>query len=459
MSSEPLVSVRREAWSGGDTRLARVVARPMTRFLAQEAASGVLLLAATAIALIWANSGWSASYHDFWHTEVEIAIGSWHPFQHGGHGLTLEEWVNDGLMVLFFFVVGLEIKSELVVGDLADPRQAALPAIAAIGGMVVPALVYVALNMGSDGDVSGWGIPMATDIAFAVGVLALLGNRVPQRLKLFVLTLAIVDDIGAIAVIAIFYTEKVDMGWLAAAAVGLVLVTVMRRFRIWYIPMYVLVGIIVWYATFRSGVHATIAGVALGMLAPARPLLGTRMFESIEDVFSGDSAVSAGTVMDVNWKMRESVAITNRLLSLVSPWTSFLVIPIFALANAGVGLSGEAISDAFGSPLTWGIIAGLVIGKPVGIALFTLLAVRLGVSDLPNGVTMRHVTGAGAVAGIGFTVALFISGLAFKDPTLIDQSIIGILIASLAATILGAVILRGAKPPEVASEAAETVHA
>ncbi len=411
----------------------------MVRFLAQEAASGVLLVIATAAALILANSPWADGFHHFWETEVEFAIGSWEPFTHHGHGLTLHEWVNDALMVLFFFVVGLEIKTELVVGDLADPRQAALPAIAAVGGMVIPALLYVVFNTGADGVLGGWGVPMATDIAFAVGVLALLGNRVPQRLKLFVLTLAIVDDIGAIAVIALFYTEEMSIPWLVTAVVALFGVSMMKRLRIWYIPVYVLAGVFVWYATFRSGIHATIAGVALGLIAPARPLLGPRMFESIEDVLTGDS-VSPGSVLDANWKMKESIAITNRLLTMLTPWTSFIIIPIFALANAGVGLSGEAISDALSSPVTWGIIAGLVIGKPVGVGLFTLAAVRAGVAPLPPGVTTRHVFGVGAVAGIGFTVALFISGLAF-DESVADSAVIGILLASLLATILGMGVL------------------
>lgn len=437
--SQSSLPVRKEAWSGGDTRLARSVARPMVRFLAQEAASGVLLLLATAAALIWVNSPWADSYHQLWETELLVEIGGWIPFQHHGHPWSLEFWVNDALMVLFFFVVGLEIKSELVVGDLASPRVAALPAIAALGGMVVPAALYALVNLGNDG-IGGWGIPMATDIAFAVGVLALLGSRVPQRLKLFLLTLAIVDDIGAIAVIAIFYSEGLSFNWLALAVGGLITIIALRRFRVWYIPMYVLVGIFVWYATYRSGVHATIAGVALGLLAPAKPLIGPRLLEGLEDVISGDS-VDPSSVREANWQNKETVSICSRLIGLISPWTSFVVIPLFALANAGVALSGDSIKDAVSSPVTLGVILGLVVGKPVGIALFTMGAVRLNVAELPKGVTLRHVVGAGAVAGIGFTVALFISGLAFDDPGFIDQSIIGILVASVAATVVGAAVL------------------
>lgn len=444
--SQSSLPVRKEAWSGGDTRLARTVARPMVRFLAQEAASGVLLLVATAAALIWVNSPWSESYHHLWETELLVQLGDWMPFMHHGHPWSLEFWVNDGLMVLFFFVVGLEIKSELVVGDLASPRVAALPAIAALGGMVIPALLFVAINLGGDGAV-GWGIPMATDIAFAVGVLALLGSRVPHRLKLFLLTLAIVDDIGAIAVIAIFYSEGFSAGWLAWAVGGLILIVALRRFRVWYVPMYIIVGIFVWYATYRSGVHATIAGVAIGLLAPAKPLIGTRLLEGLEDLMSGDS-VDPASVREANWKNKESVSVCGRLIGVLSPWTSFVVIPLFALANAGVELSGQAIKDATTSPVTIGVIVGLVVGKPIGIALFTYLAVRFKVADLPGGVTLRHVIGAGAVAGIGFTVALFISGLAFEDQGHIDESIIGILVASLLATGVGAAILATAPEAE-----------
>jgi len=416
----------------------------MVRFLAQETASGVMLLAATAVALIWVNipGDIGDSYKSFWDTHLHLTIGSWDFFDE-----SLVHVVNDALMVLFFFVVGLEIKSELVVGDLREPRVAALPAIAAIGGMVLPALLYVAATVGTDG-VRGWGVPMATDIAFAVGVLALLGPMVPQRLKLFLLTLAIVDDIGAILVIAVFYTSSLRFDWLSLALGLLVAIVVLKRLRIWYTPIYIVIGIVVWYATFRSGVHATIAGVALGLLAPATPLLGHRPFESIEDVISGDTA-DPEAIRNANWKMKESVAITTRMAGLVSPWTGFIIVPLFALANAGIPLSSGAFSDALSSRVTLGIILGLVVGKPVGVLLATWLAVRFNVASLPPGINNKHVLGAGAVAGIGFTVALFISKLAFVDDAgeplpFVDEAIMGILIASILATLLGFVILRAA---------------
>ncbi len=417
----------------------------MVRFLAQETASGLLLLIATAAALIWANSPWSESYHHFWETEVELSIGSWMPLLLDGHPLTLELVVNDVLMVLFFFVVGLEIKSELVTGDLSSPKEAALPAIGALGGMIVPAGLYAIINAGGDG-IGGWGVPMATDIAFAVGVLALLGPRIPARLKLFLLALAIADDIGAILVIAVFYTESLQFGWLGLAISGVAVVILLRRSRVWFTPVYVIIGFVIWYATFRSGVHATIAGVALGLLAPARPLLGSRAFERVEDLVSGDTT-SPGELRDASWKIRESVPVTGRLIGLLSPWTSFLVIPIFALANAGVTLSSDAVADAATSRVTLGVIVGLVVGKPLGIWTTTMLATRFTSVELPAGVTSLQILGAGAVAGIGFTVALFIGALAFEDPAFGEQATIGVLVASVGATLLGFLILRRVPGP------------
>ena len=447
--SEGSLTVRKETWSGGDTPLARAVARPMVKFLAQETASGVLLLIATAAALIWVNSPWGDTYEQFWDTHLAINLGSTHVID-----LSLHGWVNDGLMALFFFVVGMEIKSELVAGELRDPRVAALPAFGALGGMIVPALLYVVLNLGGSG-LGGWGVPMATDIAFAVGVLALLGPRVPTQLKLFLLTLAIVDDIGAILVIAVFYTTTINFGWLALAVAVTAGIVALRPLRVWYQPVYVLLGSVVWFATHESGVHATIAGVALGLLAPGRPLLGQRAFENVEDVLTGDTA-DAAAFRDVSFKLRESVPVTTRLSNLLSPWTSFLIVPVFALANAGVRLTGDAVSGAVTSRVTLGVIAGLVIGKPVGIYLFSVLALRSKLAVLPPGLKGQHLLGAGAVAGIGFTVALFISSLAFDDPEVAEQAVIGILFASIAATALGWGILRSVKE-DIPSDNAESV--
>ena len=418
----------------------------------RETASGVLLLLAAALALVWVNlpGELGESYHRLWETHLDLSIGSWTIWDE-----SLEHVVNDALMVLFFFVVGLEIKSELVVGDLRDPRVAALPAIGALGGMVTPALIYVAVTAGTAAT-NGWGVPMATDIAFAVGVLALLGPMVPQRLKLFLLTLAIVDDIGAILVIAVFYTTSIQFGWLTLAIALVVLMIVMTRLRVWYSPIYAVIGIVVWYATFKSGVHATIAGVVMGLLAPARPLLGTRALERVEDIFSGDGT-DPNRILDANWKLKETISVTTRMAQLVSPWTSFVIVPVFALANAGIVLSGSTFGDAITSRVTWGIVLGLVVGKTFGVSLFTYLAVRMNVASLPQGVTLRHVVGAGAVAGIGFTVALFIAKLAFVDADgealpFLDGAILGILGASLIATTLGWLLLRRAASPDAPIE-------
>lgn len=416
----------------------------MVRFLAQETASGVMLLLATAAALIWINlpGDIGESYHHLWTTPIDIVIGDWELLS-----LPLEALVNDALMVLFFFVVGLEIKSELVAGDLADPRVAALPAIAALGGMIVPALIYSLLAAGTEG-AHGWGVPMATDIAFAVGVLALLGPMVPQRLRLFLLTLAIVDDIGAIVVIAVFYSGSLSAAWLALAAGLVIAVGLLTRYRVWYTPIYAVIGIVVWYATFKSGVHATIAGVVLGLMAPARPLLKDRAFEGIEDILSGDG-VDPNRARDAHWQMKERVAVTTRLTQILSPWTGFVIVPIFALANAGIPLSGDAFSSALTSRVTLGVVLGLVLGKTIGVSLFSFLAVRFNVASLPRGVTFSHLLGGGAVAGIGFTVALFIARLAFAGEgdaehaaALADEAIMGVLAASILATLLGFVLLR-----------------
>ncbi len=433
--------LKRPTFASSDNSLAKFVARPVLRFVDREVAGGILLLVATAIALIWVNSGWGDSYNDFWHTEIELAVGTWHlPHMSLGH------FVNDALMALFFFVVGLEIKRELVTGDLSSVRAAALPAIGALGGMVVPALLYIMLN--TTGEASrGWGIPMATDIAFAVGIVALLGSRVSPKIKLFLLTLAIVDDIGAIAVIAIFYSSDLSVGWLLTALIGLIAVWVLQRVRVWAIPIYAVLGLFVWYATLESGVHATIAGVALGLLTPARPLLNKRDAQQIVDALPSDANVAE--VRHASFLAQESVPLTERLENMLHPFTAFMIIPVFALANAGIKLSGDTISDAAGSNITIGIILGLVIGKPVGITLFTWAATRYGFT-LPEGVNWPQFIGMGLAAGIGFTVSIFVAGLAFESPGVTDLAKIGILVASLIAAVAALLLLRYGKQSDPA---------
>lgn len=428
--------LKRPTFASSDSSLAKFVARPVLRFIDREVASGVLLLVATAVALVWVNSGWGDSYHEFWHTEIELAVGTWHlPHMSLGH------FVNDALMALFFFVVGLEIKRELVTGDLSSARAAALPVIGAVGGMAVPALLYLMLNTAGEAS-RGWGIPMATDIAFAVGIVALLGSRVSPKIKLFLLTLAIVDDIGAIAVIAIFYTSDLSTQWLLTALAGLLVVWILQKARVWAIPVYAVLGIFVWYATLESGVHATIAGVALGLLTPARPLLNQRDAQQIVDALPSDANVAE--VRHASFLAQESVPLTERLENLLHPFTAFMIIPIFALANAGIELSSDTIADAAASNVTLGILLGLVVGKPVGITLFTWVATRFGFA-LPDDVNWAQFTGMGLAAGIGFTVSIFVAGLAFEDHAITDLAKIGILMASLIAAVAALLLLRYGK--------------
>ena len=424
----------KHSWLSSDRPVPRLIARPLRTFISTEAAGGLVLLGATVLALIWANSPFRASYETFWQTEAGFNVG--------GFELTedLRHWVNDALMALFFFIVGLEIKRELVVGELNDARKAALPAIAAVGGMVGPALLYLAFTAGTPGS-SGWGIPMATDIAFAVGLLALLSDRVPSGLKVFLLSLAIVDDIGAILVIALFYSEGLKIGWLAAAVFLLVFVMVLRRLKVYWVPAYVIVGIFVWLATFESGVHATIAGVALGLLTPARPTDPMAFEDVLKEARELPAEPDAHALHCLAIQANEVVSVAERLTHRLHPWTSFLVIPVFALANAGVRLSSESFGDAMGSSVALGIIVGLVAGKILGISAAAWLATKLNLGRLPESVQWQHVIGAAAVAGIGFTVSLFITGLAFADSELVSQAKMGILVGSLVAGMLGGALL------------------
>jgi NhaA family Na+:H+ antiporter len=372
-------------------------------FLRMEAAGGLVLVAAAAVALLWANSPLSGAYDALWHTELRIGAGRFSITE------DLQHWVNDALMVVFFFVVGLEIKRELVTGELRDRRAAALPAIAALGGVVLPALVFLLL-VGGGPEADGWGIPMATDIAFAVGVLALLGDRVPAGAKLLLLSIAIVDDILAIAVIGVVYTDGLSLAWLAGAIAAVGLVLLLRRAGVVQIWPYVLVGTVVWLATFESGVHATIAGVVLGLLTPTGDVGGRPVLHELE----------------------------HRL----HPVSAFLIVPLFALANAGVDLRGGTLEAAVSGRLALAIAVALVVGKVLGIAGAALAAQRLGAGVLPAGVGPRHLWGVAALGGIGFTVSLFIADLAYDADALTQQAKVGIFVGSLVSAVLGALILR-----------------
>ena len=435
-------------YSASDRPLARLVARPVREFLRVEAAGSILLLLAAAAALVWANSPWASSYDALWHTHLTLDVGPLHLDE------SLQHWVNDALMVIFFFVVGLEIKYELVNGDLRDPRTAALPIVAAVGGMVVPAGIYLALNPpGSDGS-AGWGIPMATDIAFAVGVLGVLGRRIPSAARLFLLTLAIVDDIGAILVIAVFYTSDLSLTWLAIAVGLLGLMVVARMLRIWSLVVYAVLGVGVWFALLESGVHATLAGVAIGLLAPATPLLKEEVARDFAARALEDRNLDADELARLRFLLQESVSVVERLISALHPVSAYVVLPIFALANAGVELG--AIGKVFTEPVGVGIILGLVLGKPIGIYATSFLAVRLGIAKLPEGTSWPMVLGLGAVAGIGFTVSIFIAGLSFPGADLLtEEAKIAILLASLIAAVVGVALLLAATRGRAAADVPE----
>jgi NhaA family Na+:H+ antiporter len=411
---------------------------PLERFMHVEAASGLVLLAATVVALILANSPLSGSFLGFWNTEVGFSIGSF-DMHH-----SLKHWINDGLMAIFFFVIGLEVKRELVIGELRDPRRAALPVFAALGGMVAPAGLYLLLQWGEPG-ARGWGIPMATDIAFVVGCMAIMGRRVPLGLRVMLLSLAIADDIGAILVIAIGYTESLNMTALILAFVGIAAILVVGRLGARSFLVYVIVGSLVWLGFHESGVHATIAGVILGLLTPTREYIRPALLESAYDLFRGEgwdlATHRAMKVANIRKLARETVSPVEYLESALHPWVSFLIMPLFALANAGVPVQ---LSD-FADPVAQAVAAGLVIGKPLGIVLFSFLAVQIGLAALPKGVTWGIVTGGGFLAGIGFTMALFISGLALQGDVL-DAAKVGVLGASAVAAMIGMALLNWLLP-------------
>ena len=429
--------------------LARLVARPVREFLRIETAGSVLLLAAAVAALAWANSPWAETYDAFWHTPIALDLGALRLEE------TLQHWVNDALMVIFFFVVGLEIKYELVHGDLRDPRTAALPIVAAVGGMVVPAGIYAAIVAGGEGS-AGWGIPMATDIAFAIGVLGLLGRRIPSAARLFLLTLAIVDDIGAILVIAIFYTDDLALSWLAVALLLLGVMVGMRLLRIWATWAYVVVGTGVWLAMLESGVHATLTGVAIGLLTPATPLLHESVARGYAQQALEDRHLDTDELYRLRFLLDESLSMVERLQARLHPVSAYVVLPAFALANAGIALGGGVLGDALDSAVALGVAAGLVVGKPVGILLAAFLAVRLGLGRLPRHTGWGSLAGLGAVGGVGFTVSLFIAALSFPDDVLLTEAAkVGILGGSLVAALVGIVLLVGSTRQHAADDTAD----
>jgi NhaA family Na+:H+ antiporter len=404
-------------------------------YVGTEVGGSVLLLVGALCALAWANSPWSGGYEAFWSTPATIGVGDL------SLSLDLRHWVNDAAMALFFLVVGLEITREVATGELRNRRSVAAPALGAIGGLAVPALLYLAVNPSGPAS-SGWGIVMSTDTAFTLGVLALFGPRCPDRLRLFLLTLAIVDDIGAIGVLAVFYTDEVAVPALLVALALIGVLLAMRWMGVWRLTPYVLVGVALWLAVHESGVHATLAGVVLGLVLPARPPSEREIARTAEYGRALREAPDAQRARLTNLAVAATVPANARLQESLHRWTAYLVVPVFGLANAGVRLDGETLGAALGSPVTLGVLLGLVAGNALGITAGTFVALRSGWGVLPGGVRWSHLMAGATLAGIGFTISLFITDLAFDDVLLREQAKIGILAGSLAAAVLGTLLLR-----------------
>lgn len=444
-----------EAW-GPLLRVARFARRPLERFLRIQAASGVLLLVSAAAALLWANSRWAESYVHFWHTPVGLRLGTF-TFER-----SLEWVVNDGLMVVFFFVVGMEIRREVHHGELSEWRRAALPAAAALGGMLAPAVLYLFLA-GAPATRAGWGVPMATDIAFAVGVLTLLGQRVPAALRVLLLALAVIDDLGAIVVIALFYSAGISPAGVLVATLGFGGILAMQRLGVRAKAAYIVPAVVAWAGVYAAGIHPTIAGVIVGLMTPVRAWFGAEGFVAgagkelerlahIEPstLSSHDLAQALG---NVDLARREALSPAESLIEQLHPWVAFGIMPVFALANAGVTVSGAAL-DANSWSVLSAVALGLLVGKPVGVLLACWLTLRLGVGKLPAGMTFRHLVVLGVVAAVGFTMSLFIAQLAFTDLQLLAAAKLGVLAASGAAGVLGLLCGRWLLTPAIVVGAA-----
>lgn len=426
-----------------ESLVARAVVLPVQQFIHIQGISSIFLLAAAVLALVWANSPWHDSYHHVWEMELQLSRLQ----------LPVHAWINDALMAIFFFLVGMEIKHEIVHGELADIRRAALPVFGALGGMVVPALLFAVLNHGQPGQ-HGWGIPMATDIAFSLGVLGMV-KGIPSDLKVFLLTLAIADDIGAILVIAVFYSTSLDRGALLVGIVILALIGLMLKLGISRPVVYFVLGVGFWIAILRSGIHATIAGVILGFLVPTTaPLsledfrdMATDMARKFRDAMAnGDEATAKSVLGRFDALLNNTESAAERLTRLLNDWVSFLVLPLFALANAGVTFSGGVWNELLTSRIAWGIVLGLVVGKPLGIVGFAKFAQMVGLARVPEGVSWRQLSAVGLLAGIGFTVSIFISSLAFEDAAHLMEAKTAVLAASVVAGVLGYLALRETKP-------------
>jgi NhaA family Na+:H+ antiporter len=430
--------------------LASQIGATALHFMHIEAFSGVFLLCAAIAAMLWANSPWSHIYEDILRTHITLALVGWQL------DLTVHQLINDGLMTIFFVVVGMEIKREVLIGELSNRRAMMLPVMAAVGGMAAPALIYLAFNAATPA-VRGWGIPMGTDIAFAIGALAILGRRIPPSVKVFLLALAIVDDLGAVLIIAIFYTSQLHFFWLLAAAGGFLFIALMQTARIRPISVYVSVGIGIWYAFYQSGVHPTIAGVLLGVATPMAawtpPVQVLERIRYWAGRFEHAARANAPArerneaLQQLGLAEQEAVPPLYRLEDSLHLWVAYAIMPLFALANAGVHITGEFLQDPLALRVAIAVALGLLIGKPLGITALSWLAIRLGLATLPRGASWRHILGVGIVGGIGFTVALFIANLSFTSPDLLAAGKIGALSGSIVAGVLGLLLLRSFTSP------------
>jgi NhaA family Na+:H+ antiporter len=421
-------------------------------YITQESLGGIILIAVTIIAVIWANSSFYDYYHYLWHEiKVGVSAGNWQL------KWSLQHWINDGLMAVFFFMVGLEIKREVLAGELSSVKKASLPIIAAVGGMLIPALFYVVFNYNNPDYAKGWGIPMATDIAFALGLMSLLGNKVNINLKIFLTALAIADDLGAILVIAIFYTESIEYTELIYASIFLTTLMIGNRLGVRKTTFYVIIGMLgVWLSVFYSGVHATIAGVLIAFTIPVRPKVTESLYIDKLDAFltkfkkakPNDStlltAKQAHLINDIEKLSDEAHTPLQKLEHALHPITAFIILPLFALANAGIHVEGN-ILDLLFHPISLGIIAGLVLGKSLGIGLFAYLAVKFNLTQLPEGVSWKQIYGLGFLAGIGFTMSIFISDLAFVSDEFVQIAKVGIFVGSFISAVAGMALLGSVK--------------
>ncbi|MHA4894163.1 Na+/H+ antiporter NhaA [Pedobacter sp. PWIIR3] len=422
---------------------------PVNRFIHLEYTSGIVLLISVIIAIIWANSAWHESYHHFW--EINFSVG----FDTHKLSQPLHIWINDGLMAIFFFVIGLELKREFMDGELSSLQKALLPMSAALGGMLVPAMIYFLINRGTPAD-HGWGIPMATDIAFALAVLSMAGKHIPSSIKVFLSALAVADDLGAVLVIAFFYTSGVDFTALGIAGIFLLVLIAGNKLGIRSSIFYLVIGICVWIGFLLSGVHATIAGVLVAFTIPAVTRINEEVYSDnlkkltyqFEKEIPSNSTLTTPqqhqTIQHVKNLSLAAETPLQKIEHALHPWVAFGIMPLFALANSGIVIGADFLTSVI-NPVSIGVTLGLVLGKFAGILFFTWLMVKTGLSILPEGANWRHITGVALLGGIGFTMSLFISGLAFKNPEHIDQAKYGILIASVIAGVAGLILLKRIK--------------